>query len=729
MSLLEELKRRNVLRVTAAYAGIAWLLIQVVETVFPLFEVPDESARLVVLLCAAGFVPVVLLSWFVELTPDGIRLDATISDAERAAYATSQRRFDRWIMVILAAALTYFVFDRFVLAPEREARIADVAREAGRSEAVIRSYGDKSIAVLPFEDLSPNKDQQYFSDGISEEILNQLVRISDLRVISRSSSFALRDQGLSVPEMATKLTAAYILEGSVRKAGDTVRITAQLIEAATDTHVWSDTYDRQLTNIFRVQDEISGEIATRLSLTLNEPDMVDSEIDPDSYDLYLKGISLLARRGENIKDAGPLFRQVTERHPDWASGWSALAEWSVWRSDSGNQNHEDLVLDYANKALALNPRDSRALSAKGMVLDNRNQKIEARQAFIQAIDENPSNAMAYRWLGRSYSGFNPRRYLDYVRKSQLVNPLDPTIHFHLSGAFYQLGEIDQAIEQSEQIADPWLRFARSAELLSDQGRWEAALRLVYQKYSENPQDNVWAFMPVSLRFMDIDPGLALEWIEAQGDDLSMPQFQLAVINWLNGRHKQAQGILDTRISDPGEAAPLHILLNRDCNQAIELLEPGVANQSPRSAFDGLPFSFYMFCLSETGQREKAQQLAVLLIENLREAQSNGLLLFAEFSIHNILAQSYFLLGNIDAAIDELRKDQARGTLCRTCVEKWPQFDIARDHPAVREILSMEKLRNEATRVELMNRGLLLTPGEVLALDPGFQYWCQSKVPE
>ena len=258
LSFYQELKRRNVFRVGAAYLVMAWLLIQVTETIFPLFGFDDSPARIVVVILAIGFIPSLIFSWVFELTPEGLQKDDEVNHAGFSVLDIN-KKLDRAIVVVLALALSYFAFDKFVLAPQREAAQLqqqtaelDVARQAGRAEALVESYGDRSIAVLPFAGMSPEGDQAYFSDGISEELLNALSGVDELRVISRSSSFALRDDDLSVPEVADRLNVTYVLEGSVRKAGDQVRITAQLIDARSDTQLWSNTYDRKLDNIFQI---------------------------------------------------------------------------------------------------------------------------------------------------------------------------------------------------------------------------------------------------------------------------------------------------------------------------------------------------------------------------------------------------------------------------------------------------------------------------------------------
>jgi TolB-like protein len=230
LSLFNELKRRNVIRVAIAYVAVSWLLIQVVETLFPVYGLPDAAIRLVVAILGVGFIPVLVLSWVFELTPEGLKRDSDTlrSDAEAS---DSGKKLDRIILVVLALALAYFTFDKFVLDPARDVEMVEEATEQALTRSRVESYGEKSIAVLPFVNMSPDPDQAYFADGIAEELLNLLATIPTLRVTSRSSSFMFRGDALDLPEVAAKLNVAHILEGSVRKAGNQVRITVQLIEA------------------------------------------------------------------------------------------------------------------------------------------------------------------------------------------------------------------------------------------------------------------------------------------------------------------------------------------------------------------------------------------------------------------------------------------------------------------------------------------------------------------
>ena len=270
MKFLAELRRRNVIRMAGLYLVAAWLVTQVAGTLLPMFEAPAWIARAVVVALAIGFVPAMVVAWAFELTPQGLKRDADVPASESIAPRIA-RRMDRAIIVVLAFALGYFAFDKFVLAPRRELAIAAEAKKAGEATseaAATAKASDKSIAVLPLSNESGDKDQQYFSDGLTDDMINALMQFDSLKVIGRTSAFQFRDSKEGSAAIGAKLGVAYLLTGSVRKLGDTVRINAQLVKAADGSGVWSQSYDRPYTDLFKLQDEIAASVAGALKAKL-----------------------------------------------------------------------------------------------------------------------------------------------------------------------------------------------------------------------------------------------------------------------------------------------------------------------------------------------------------------------------------------------------------------------------------------------------------------------------
>jgi TolB-like protein len=327
--ILDELQRRNVIRVVIAYVVTAWLVIQVVETILPAFGFGTAAIRIVTIAFAVGLVPTIIIAWAFELTPEGLKLDSDV-DHSRTMQPGGNKKLDRAIMVILALAVGYFAFDKFVLDPARDQTIAEEARQEGRSEALIESFGANSIAVLAFEDMSPEGDQEYLSDGIAEQVLNLLTRIPDLRVISRSSAFSFKGKSVDLPTIAKQLNVAHVLEGSVRRAGDRIRITAQLIEARSDTHLWSQTYDRTLDDIFAIQDEIATAIVERLQVELLTEIPRQQRVNPEAYMRYMQG-RYFTDLGAGGEEAVSLLKQALAIEPEFVDAWlelhRAYAQW------------------------------------------------------------------------------------------------------------------------------------------------------------------------------------------------------------------------------------------------------------------------------------------------------------------------------------------------------------------------------------------------------------------
>jgi len=458
MKFLSELKRRNVLRVGAAYIVMSWLVIQVVETILPAFGFGDSAVRYVTVALAIGLVPVLILSWAFELTPDGLKKDRDVDPAESIAPQTGQS-LDRIIMVVLAVGLAYFGFDKFVLAPVRDAAKAeqlaaqiDQARASGRSEALIESFGDQSIAVLPFVNMSPDPQQEYFSDGISEELLNLLAKIPELRVISRSSAFAFKDKDINLVEVAERLNVVHILEGSVRKSGDRLRITAQLIEARSDTHLWSETYDREMGDVFAIQDEIAGMVVDQLKLEIFGDEPASPKVDPHAFELALQARPL-SRSGnaEDLEEAIRLYQQALVIDPGYVAAWDELAVTYDNMAAIGLVPAKEgalLASSATKRALELDPKYAPShseLAWIAMYYDNDLESAVTHLERAHALD--PDNVAT---LGIAAVLLNNLgRIPEALRINQWIltrDPLSTSVRHNASTMLYMLGRFDEAIE-------------------------------------------------------------------------------------------------------------------------------------------------------------------------------------------------------------------------------------------------------------------------------------------
>jgi len=331
MSFFRELKERNVVKVGVAYLVACWLALQIVDLVLENIHAPDWVMQVFMLGMAIGFPFALIVAWAFEVTPEGVKLHKNV-DPEKSIHRHTGHQLNRGIIVILSMAIVLLLTDKF-----RDDLIGTDIPEGEKTEQNEDASGEpeagdaqNSIAVMPFRDMSATQDQAYFGEGIAEELLNALVKIKGLDVASRTSSFSLAGENLDTRAIATKLGVNHILEGSVRTSGQKVRVTAQLIDAGRDVHLWSETYDGSLDDIFKIQDEITGKITTELKLQLGSDDITPSAEqltdNAASYQLYLEGRHLWRQRNAaSIREAIRLFKQAVQLDPKFHRAWSNLA--------------------------------------------------------------------------------------------------------------------------------------------------------------------------------------------------------------------------------------------------------------------------------------------------------------------------------------------------------------------------------------------------------------------
>jgi len=447
MSLFSELARRNVIRVAIAYSVVAWLVAQVAELALESFGAPEWVMKTILLLMALGLPFAIIFAWAFELTPEGLKRE---KDVDRTTSITSQtgRKLNYTIIGVLAIAL--------VLSLVTRQWTFDVSKEI--SPVVATESEDKSIAVLPFVNMSDDPDNEYFSDGISEELLNVLVKVEGLRVASRTSSFSFKGKDTSIPDIAAALNVEHVLEGSVRKAGDTVRITAQLIDVKTDSHLWSETYDRKLEDVFVIQDEISAHIVEALKIALGAGETTQTGTRPTenlaAYEDYLKARHFWQRRGgENIQKAIDLFAKATEADPEFARAWSGLGAAHLTMptySGEPEEQHFPLALEYARKSLDLDPSIA---EAHATIADlERFDKLwsEAEAHYLRAIELEPKNSTGYLWYSEQLSASGRKEAaLANALKALELDPFNAGTNSMAAFGYAVNGDIDAAFELTQ----------------------------------------------------------------------------------------------------------------------------------------------------------------------------------------------------------------------------------------------------------------------------------------
>ena len=546
-NFLGELKRRNVYKVAVAYAVVAWLLVQVATQVFPFLEIPNWVVRLVITLVAIGFPIALIVAWAFEATPEGIKR-TEVADAMPAA--TSAPKKHAWIYVVVISAaisVALFFLGRYT---------------AGNRTVVLpNQLSSKSIAVLPFDNLSRDPDNAFFAEGVQDEILTRLAKVADLKVIARTSTAKFKSSPENLPDIAKQLGALNILEGSVQKANDQVRVNVQLINAMTNSHLWAEIYDRKLTDIFAVESDIAKTIADALQakLTGSEKQMMAAQptTDTTAYELYHKGRSLWGKRtGDNIPKAIAFYEQAIARDPNYALAYAGLSSAHILAPFYAGANRRESAAkakEMALKALQLDPNLSEAHLALGKVLFFGEIDVAgALREYKRAIELKPNDADAHHWYGNDtlsalgrfdeaiaegrrsveldplsmvinvdlgVTFFYARRYDESARQLRKTLEIDPTSfypHYNLGIVLQATGDLSGAIaeyEKAKQLNDNTYVSTLCAAAKAHAGDKDAALRMLSDLDKISQQREVVGYFRALLYLSLNNKDEALRWLE------------------------------------------------------------------------------------------------------------------------------------------------------------------------------------------------------------------------
>jgi adenylate cyclase len=449
-----ELKHRNVVRVALLYLVVCWLILEPIHVVFHMLEVPVWANRLVLILMAVGLPAVVVFAWAFEVTPDGLKPTVEV-DPNNSIRSLTGRRLDRAILVVLVIALGYFVADKFWLSKHRkmeeQREIAGASIPAPSSPATAAAL-EKSIAVLPFVDMSEMHDQEYFSDGLSEELIDFLAKVPDLHVPARTSSFYFKGKQATISDIAKALNVTHLLEGSVRKSGSTLRITVQLVRADNGYHLWSEAYDRKLDDVFKVQDEIANAVVKALKVSL----LGDPVPKPkgtgniEAYNLYLQGRAILLRANSpaDFERSTDYLRRALKLDPSFAPAWVWLSVAHIVQAGSTLPVREGFeeARQEVSRALSLDPNLSEAHSANGYIhvfydWDWTGAEVELRKAL--ELD----HANCFAWWHLGYLEEIRGQFEKALQSHQMAvatDPLNPDAYNGLGHVYYRMGDFAQA---------------------------------------------------------------------------------------------------------------------------------------------------------------------------------------------------------------------------------------------------------------------------------------------
>jgi TolB-like protein/Tfp pilus assembly protein PilF len=508
MSFFEELKRRNVVRVAVLYVVATWLLLQVADVGVSLLGLPESIGKVIFLILALGFPLALIFAWVYEMTPEGIKREKDI-DRSQSITTDTGRKINVLIIVMLALAIGAVVLDRLIpeTTPVAGKPVIDEAAETGAADPATLAAmkfapaPERSIAVLPFVNMSADKENEFFADGLSEELLNVLAKIEDFKVAGRTSSFAFKGKNEDFKMIGEALNVKNILEGSVRKSGDTIRVTAQLIEVSNGYHLWSDTYDRKLDNIFEIQDEIATQVVAALKQELlgaSDQAVIakKSTENLEAYQHYLKGLHHVAYRSrEQLELALAEFKDAARVDPDYALAHTGVAYVYVMQASYGYRSIAEvgpLAELSLEKAFAIDDQLSEAWAIKAQLLSGMGApESDTTPLLERAIELNPNNAYAHMWLASSFFASDPERMWELFNKAYELDPLAPVIVQNLASNHAFLGDMEKAVyyaDQLKEIAPDWDGTYRTlATLAQIRGDMEQEIRSMHKVLELDPE--------------------------------------------------------------------------------------------------------------------------------------------------------------------------------------------------------------------------------------------------
>jgi TolB-like protein/Tfp pilus assembly protein PilF len=482
MSFFSEIKRRRVGKVAIAYGAVALGVTEACSNIFPALKLPEWTVTFVVVFLLVGFPIAMTLAWVFDVGPQGIQRTEQLS--ETPVSVRTQLRITYALLVAIAmTGLGYVLYERGV----------------GRAHAGAKH---SSIAVLPFTNLSGDPARDYFSDGMSEELLNLLARVPGLQVASRTSAFAYKNKNIDIREVGEELGVETVLEGSVRQAGDQVRITAQLIDTETGFHLWSETYDRKMSDIFAVQDEIAGAIVDKLRIELapQEQELAQRAKAPtqnvEAYQLYLQGRAIWKRRGEqNLRRALELYQAALARDPAFARAHAAVASTYVVLPGYTEADDQDeafrLAETSARQALALDPNIGEAHAVLAQINADRGDLLDAESGFFFAISLEPNEPTPHHWYSILLARVGRlQEALEQASRAQLLDPSSAVIAANLAGTYLQMGRNAEAQRYAARARELGLdpdKTGVEAEIAIQEGRWDTAKELLVNQPGLPPQ--------------------------------------------------------------------------------------------------------------------------------------------------------------------------------------------------------------------------------------------------
>ncbi|MEO5963622.1 MAG: hypothetical protein ABIO75_01870 [Thermomonas sp.] len=688
MSFVNELKQRKVFRTGAAYLVAGWLLVQVADVALPAFGAPAWSMRLVILVAALGFPLALMLAWALERTPDGIKATPRKTGNKRMAAVAA--------LFLVAALAWYFL-----------------GQPALRQQVIA---AERSIAVLPFVNMSGDKANDYFSDGLAETTLDMLAQVKDLKVIARTSSFAFKGKQADMREIGKALGAAHLLEGSVQQAGDTVRITAQLIRVEDGTHLWSKRFDRKLADVFAIQDEIATEVVKAIQGALpaaQQARLVRKRTDNvAAYDAYMQGIALLPERKQaSLREALQHFERAISLDPGYARAYAMAGTTAGLLRTYGDDSVATArkIPQYIDRALELAPDLGEAWVARGAQLERARELTKAEQAYRRGLELAPGYATAYQWLGEFYLDQlgEVDKALPLLERATSLDPLSPIIQKEYAEGLAAVQRLDEADAVLDRLLQTSPRFAAGhdtkglvhllrSDLAGTLREFAIAIRL-------DPEVPYYRFgrCEALVQFMAMTDASAC--VAALVKGLSIEQADIARARWLRaqGAHEAALALMERMPStSPFEKATVLFDLARYAEAETQL----------RKAFAAENFGLDEFATPPVASSPYVEdQLFIGAIRLLRGEREAGTALLEEAAKraaarpagagtfarrwNDVIALA--LLGRHPAACAAYRASVEAGLIGGYAVaEHVPALAAFRAHPCYSAVVALARARAE-----------------------------------
>jgi TolB-like protein/Tfp pilus assembly protein PilF len=729
VGFIEELKRRNVFRVGIAYVVVAWIIAQVADLVLENIDAPGWLMKTILLLLALGLPLALIFAWAFEMTPEGIKKE---KDVDRSQSITPQtgRKLNALIMGLLVIAVAYFAYDKFMLRPEVAVKPAVPAPEppAFVEEAPL----EKSIAVLPFANRSNREEDEFFTEGIHDDLLTHLARIGSMKVISRTSVLRYKDTRKTIPEIAAELKVTTVLEGGIQRSGDQVRINVQLIDAKTDEHLWAEIFDRQLTaeNLFAIQSEISTRIAEALQATLSPEEKSRLTNVPTTnlaaYNAYLRGRQLQSRRtSSDLERSLAEFQRATELDPGYALAWVGVAESASLLTIYGTlPGAESLALQEQaiDRALAIDGELGEAYASLAGLYENRQEYGKAESAYRRAIELSPNYAPAYQWYANNLTRIPDRldEAVPLLEKAAELDPLSPIIRSNRAQLLEQLGRFEDAEAEMLSLIDLDPDFAQGyaalSRLYSDSlGQYAKAMEWLQVAQRKDPGNisNLAHMMEIYLHVSDYESAQAIrdqmQNIDPQHWRLGWADMALNIAQGNFAGAREGARWMAARVAqepDLLEIVAFTQMLGGEYSEARETLRQATPGWEDPAQWDELiPSNVFDACVvagmfAGSGDTQLAQNLVERTIDYYSDLETRR-----ERAYPWAPVDCWIIKGDYDRALDLLEIQVANNYFAYWWViYEWPWWDALRSDPRFQAAMQniTEKVAVQRELIDEMN---------------------------